>query len=92
MHLLLPQPDPIVYNSAKRYVRIRALGMPAMVMIGTAQTPLLVLLAAAVINLIGDVILVPLQSTLLGGAAGAAWATVASQYAALLFFARWWLI
>ena len=94
--------DPIVYNSALRYVKIRALGMPAMVMIGTAQSaclgmqdvrsPLFVLLAAAVINFIGDVLLVPLKSSTLGGAAGAAWATVASQYAALLFFTRWWLI
>lgn len=94
--------DPIVYNSALRYVKIRALGIPAMVMIGTAQSaclgmqdvrsPLFVLLAAAVVNFIGDVLLVPLKSSTLGGAAGAAWATVASQYAALLFFARWWLI
>jgi Na+-driven multidrug efflux pump len=94
--------DPIVYNSALQYVKIRALGMPAMVMIGTAQSaclgmqdvrsPLFVLLAAAVINFMGDVLLVPLKSTTLSGAAGAAWATVASQYAALLFFARWWLI
>lgn len=94
--------NPIVYNSAKQYVKIRALGMPAMVMIGTAQSaclgmqdvrsPLLVLLAAAIINFFGDVILVPLKSSVLGGAAGAAWATVASQYAALIFFARWWLL
>ena len=91
--------DPVVYSAALRYVRIRALGMPAMVVIGTAQSaclgmqdvrsPLYVLLAAAVINFVGDVVLVPLRSPIWGGAAGAAWATVASQYAALLFFARW---
>jgi Na+-driven multidrug efflux pump len=97
--------DPVVFDSALRYVRIRALGMPAMVTIGTAQSaclgmqdvrsPLYVLLAAAIVNFLGDVALVPLsggwRGDFFGGAAGAAWATVASQYAALLFFARWWL-
>ncbi|KAL3808321.1 hypothetical protein ACHAXA_004050 [Cyclostephanos tholiformis] len=97
--------DPIVFSSALRYVRIRALGMPAMVTIGTAQSaclgmqdvrsPLYVLLAAAIVNFLGDVALVPLKGgwwgDVFGGAAGAAWATVASQYAALLFFGRWWL-
>lgn len=91
--------DPVVYSAALRYIRIRALGMPAMAVIGTAQSaclgmqdvrsPLYVLLAAAVINFLGDVALVPLKSNLWGGAAGAAWATVASQYAAMSFFARW---
>jgi len=91
--------DPEVFSAALRYVQIRSIGMPAMVVIGTAQSaslgmqdvtsPLYVLLAAAVINFLGDVLLVPMKSGLFGGAAGAAWATVASQYAALLFFARW---
>jgi len=91
--------DPEVFSAALRYVQIRSIGMPAMVVIGTAQSaslgmqdvtsPLYVLLAAAVINFFGDVLLVPMKSGLFGGAAGAAWATVASQYAALLFFARW---
>lgn len=100
LHLLMGGvTDPIVYNAALRYVRIRSLGMPAMVVIGTAQSaclgmqdvksPLYVLLAAAVINFLGDVALVPLKNDWWGGAAGAAWATVASQYAALVFFARW---
>ena len=46
----------------------------------------------------GDVLLVPLKGggywgDMFGGAAGAAWATVASQYAALIFFAaRLWSI
>jgi Na+-driven multidrug efflux pump len=97
--------DPIIFSSALRYVRIRALGMPAMVTIGTAQSaclgmqdvrsPLYVLLAAAIVNFLGDVALVPLKGgwwgDVFGGAAGAAWATVASQYAALLFFMRLWL-
>mmetsp|Transcript_28611 Transcript_28611/g.49379 ORF Transcript_28611/g.49379 Transcript_28611/m.49379 type:complete len:749 (+) Transcript_28611:37-2283(+) len=92
--------DPVVFSAALRYVRIRSLGMPAMCVIGTAQSaclgmqdvtsPLYVLLAAAVINFFGDVLLVPRAgSAMFGGAAGAAWATVASQYAALLFFGRW---
>lgn len=91
--------DPIVFSAALRYVHIRALGMPAMVVIGTAQSaclgmqdvksPLYVLAAAAVVNFLGDVLLVPQASAMFGGAAGAAWATVASQWAALLFFARW---
>lgn len=91
--------DPAVFSAALRYVRIRSLGMPAMVMIGTAQSaclgmqdvrsPLYVLAAAAGVNFLGDVLLVGNPSPWLGGAAGAAWATVASQYAALAFFARW---
>jgi len=91
--------DPEVFSAALRYVQIRSIGMPAMVVIGTAQSaslgmqdvtsPLYVLLAAAVINFFGDVLLVPMKNGMFGGAAGAAWATVASQYAALLFFARW---
>jgi len=92
--------DPMVFSAALQYVRIRALGVPAMVLIGTAQSaclgmqdvtsPLYVLLAAAAVNFLGDVLLVPRAgSAMFGGAAGAAWATVASQYAALLFFARW---
>mmetsp|Transcript_27253 Transcript_27253/g.44254 ORF Transcript_27253/g.44254 Transcript_27253/m.44254 type:complete len:818 (+) Transcript_27253:27-2480(+) len=91
--------DPIVFSAALRYVHIRALGMPAMVVIGTAQSaclgmqdvksPLYVLAAAAVVNFLGDVLLVPQASPMFGGAAGAAWATVASQWAALLFFAKW---
>jgi len=91
--------DPVVFTAALRYVRIRTLGMPAMAVLGSAQSaslgmqdvksPLYVLAAAAVVNFFGDVLLVPQASSWLGGAAGAAWATVFSQYAALLFFARW---
>ena len=91
--------DPVVFSAALRYVRIRTLGMPAMVVLGAAQSaslgmqdvksPLYVLAAAAVVNFFGDVFLVPQASPWLGGAAGAALATVVSQYAALLFFARW---
>ena len=93
------QIDPKVFSAALRYVRIRALGMPAAVIIGSAQSacigmqdiksPMYVLLAAAVVNLIGDLIFVPQASAWLGGAAGAAWATVFSQYAALAMFIKW---
>lgn len=91
--------DPTVFSSALRYVQIRSLGMPAAVVIGTAQSaclgmkdvksPLYVLAAAAGINLLGDILLVRNASPWLGGAAGAAWATVFSQYGALLMFLRW---
>jgi len=91
--------DPTVFNSALRYVQIRSLGMPAAVVIGTAQSaclgmkdvksPLYVLAAAAGINLLGDILLVRNAHPWLGGAAGAAWATVLSQYGALLMFLRW---
>jgi len=91
--------DPAVVSAALRYVRIRCLGMPAAVFIGTAQSaclgmqdvksPLYVLLAAAVINFCGDMLLVPNSNLWLGGAAGAAWATVFSQYGALIMFWKW---
>jgi len=91
--------DPEVFGAAMKYVRIRALGMPAAVVIGSAQSaclglqdirsPLYVLLAAAVVNFFGDVIFVGSSSPIFGGAAGAAWATVFSQYAALGMFIKW---
>jgi Na+-driven multidrug efflux pump len=91
--------DPEVFSAALRYVRIRALGMPAAVVIGSAQSaclgmqdiksPMYVLLAAAVVNFIGDMIFVPNANAWIGGAAGAAWATVFSQYAALGMFLKW---
>jgi len=91
--------DPEVFAAAMRYVRIRALGMPAAVAIGSAQSaclgmkdvrsPLYVLFAAAVVNFIGDMLFVGRNNAWLGGAAGAAWATVFSQYAALAMFIKW---
>jgi len=91
--------DMEVITAAEKYVRIRALGMPAAVLIGVAQSaclgmkdtfsPLLVMIAAALVNLLGDFIFVGLPGAWLGGAAGAAWATVFSQYAALVMFIRW---
>lgn len=91
--------DPEVFGAALRYVQVRSLGMPAAVVIGTAQSaclgmkdvksPLLVLAAAAGINLLADIVLVRNAHPWLGGAAGAAWATVLSQYGALYMFMRW---
>ena len=88
-----------VLSAAEKYVRIRALGMPAAVLIGVAQSaclgmkdtrsPLLVMVAAALVNLMGDFIFVGNSNAWLGGAAGAAWATVFSQYAALVMFIHW---
>jgi Na+-driven multidrug efflux pump len=91
--------NPAVFSAAMRYVRIRALGMPAAAIIGSAQagclgckdikSPLYVLLAAAAVNFLGDVLFVGRKHPMIGGAAGAAWATVFSQYAALAIFIQW---
>jgi peptidoglycan biosynthesis protein MviN/MurJ (putative lipid II flippase) len=91
--------DPEVFSAALKYVRIRALGMPAAAIIGSSQaaclgmqdikSPLYVLLAAAVVNFFGDVSLVANPHHWIGGAAGAAWATVFSQYAAVFLFVQW---
>lgn len=91
--------DPEIFSAALKYVRIRALGMPAAVVIGSAQSaclgmqdirsPLYVLLAAAVVNFFGDMLFVPLSNPWIGGASGAAWATVFSQYSALFLFVKW---
>jgi len=91
--------DPIIFSAARKYVNIRALGMPAAAIIGSAQaaclgmqdirSPLYVLAAAAIVNFIGDAIFVGQKAAWLGGAAGAAWATVISQYTALFFFTKW---
>jgi Na+-driven multidrug efflux pump len=90
--------DPNIFSASLKYVRIRALGMPAAAFIGTAQaaclgmrdskSPLYVLFAAAVVNFLGDICLVGNSNAWIGGAAGAAWATVVSQYAAVFFFVR----
>ena len=87
--------DSLIWKSALQYTRIRSLGMPAAAVLGTTQaaclglqdvkSPLRVVLQAAVVNLVLDVILVGAGC----GAAGAAWATIASQYFALGLFMRW---
>eukprot|EP00548_Thalassiothrix_antarctica_P006787 CAMPEP_0194139072 /NCGR_PEP_ID=MMETSP0152-20130528/8817_1 /TAXON_ID=1049557 /ORGANISM="Thalassiothrix antarctica, Strain L6-D1" /LENGTH=854 /DNA_ID=CAMNT_0038836807 /DNA_START=68 /DNA_END=2632 /DNA_ORIENTATION=+ len=88
-----------VFSAAMKYVRIRALGMPASAVIGSAQagclgmqdirSPLYVLVTAALVNLLGDLVFVRMNNSWIGGAAGAAWATVFSQYTAVYFFMRW---
>ena len=88
-----------IFGPALRYVRIRALGMPAAAIIGCAQAaclglkdiraPFYTLGAAAVVNFFGDVLLVGRSGKWVGGTAGAAWATVASQYVAMGCFLRW---
>lgn len=93
--------DMAVLAPALRYVRIRALGMPAAAIIGSAQAaclgmkdikaPLVVLLAAAGVNLFGDILFVAQKSPWIGGTAGAAWATVISQYCAMTLFFRWFM-
>ncbi|GMH91191.1 hypothetical protein TrST_g1729 [Triparma strigata] len=91
--------DPRVFTAALKYVRIRALGLPAAVVIGSAQaaclglkdikSPLYVLAAAALVNAFCDAVLVPCALPLFNGAAGAAWATVFSQFAAMGLFWKW---
>ncbi|GAX12630.1 hypothetical protein FisN_13Lh098 [Fistulifera solaris] len=87
--------DAVIWKAALEYTRIRSLGMPAAAVLGTTQaaclglqdvqSPLRVVLQAAFVNLVLDVVLVGAGA----GAAGAAWATVASQYFALGLFVRW---
>ena len=88
-----------VLSAARKYVWIRALGMPAAAMIGSTQaaclgmqdttSPLLTTLFAAVINLVSGLIFVRLRHPWAGGVAGAAWATILSQYVALGFYLYW---
>ncbi len=87
--------DAVIWKAALEYTRIRSLGMPAAAVLGTTQaaclglqdvqSPLRVVIQAAAVNLVLDVVLVGAGA----GAAGAAWATVASQYFALGLFVRW---
>jgi Na+-driven multidrug efflux pump len=91
--------SPAVFAAAMKYVRIRAIGMPAAAILGSTQaaclgmqdirSPLYVLAAAAVVNFLGDMLFVGHSHPLIGGTAGAAWATVFSQYVAVAFFIRW---
>jgi Na+-driven multidrug efflux pump len=91
--------DPEVFGAAMKYVRIRSLGMPAAAAIGTAQaaclgmqdirSPLYVVLVAAGVNLVMDLLLVGRPQLWIGGAAGAAWATMFSQYIAMGLFFKW---
>lgn len=88
-----------VLVASRKYVWIRALGMPAAAMIGTAQaaclgmqdtqSPLLTTLLAAVVNLIADILLVRQSHAWIGGVAGAAWATILSQYVAAVCYLKW---
>jgi Na+-driven multidrug efflux pump len=90
-----------VFDAALRYVRIRALGMPAAALLGTTQaaclglqdvrSPLRIMGTAAFINLLADILLVRSPNQWIGGAAGASWATTLAQYAAAgMFFQRLW--
>lgn len=91
--------SPAVFDAAMKYVRIRALGMPAAAVIGSSQaaclgmqdirSPLYVLGVAAIVNFLGDMAFVGNANPWIGGAAGAAWATVFSQYAAVTMFLYW---
>mmetsp|Transcript_37014 Transcript_37014/g.98011 ORF Transcript_37014/g.98011 Transcript_37014/m.98011 type:complete len:694 (+) Transcript_37014:47-2128(+) len=83
--MLGSSPNPAVLSAATDYTAIRALGYPAALMVMTLQaafiatkdatTPLLAVPVTALVNLGGDLALVRHF-----GAAGTAWATVASLY------------
>lgn len=91
--------DPQLLSLAQKYVCIRAMGMPAAAMIGTAQAACLgmqdvksalrVFGISAIVNLVVDLALVRHPNTWIGGVAGAAWATVLSQYFAGWLFVKW---
>jgi len=91
--------DPNVFQPAMQYVKIRAMGLPAAAILGSAQaaclglkdirSPLMILGAAAGVNLVGDLIFVRSKYALFNGAAGAAWATILSQYTAVFLFLKW---
>lgn len=88
-----------VLLASRKYVWIRALGMPAAAMIGTAQaaclgmqdttSPLITTFLAAFVNLVADIAFVRQSHPWIGGVAGAAWATILSQYVAIAFYLRW---
>ena len=90
--------DPELLKAAWRYIAIRAIGFPAAAMIGTSQaaclglqdnrTPFQIIVTAALLNLILDIILVGRKWAWVGGTAGAAWATTISQYVGLALFLR----
>lgn len=91
--------DPQLLLAAWRYTAVRALGMPAAAIIGTSQaaclgmgdhrTPVMIIAASALINLLLDVALVTRVGWVwVGGTAGAAWATTLSQWFAVCLFWR----
>ncbi len=90
--------DPKIIQAAWRYIAIRAIGFPAAAMIGTSQaaclglqdnkSPFQIIVIAAMLNLVLDVMLVGRKHAWIGGTAGAAWATTVSQYIALALFLR----
>lgn len=53
------------------------------------KSPLRVILVAGLVNLAMDLVLVGRKSAWLGGAAGAAWATIMSQYVGMALYLHW---
>lgn len=89
--------SPAVIAGATSYTKIRAIGYPAalltmvlqsaFVSVKDAKTPLLAVPLTAIANLLGDLVLVGSCGM---GAAGAAWATVASLYVNALSLTFLW--
>ncbi|KAL4431117.1 hypothetical protein ABPG75_006373 [Micractinium tetrahymenae] len=93
--LALTGADPAVLGHAAAYLRIRALALPAVVLVQVAQAGLLaqrdslspfrVVLAASAVSLAGDLLFI---GGLGWGVAGAAWTTVAAQYLSAVLLLR----
>jgi Na+-driven multidrug efflux pump len=91
--------DPRIFAAAKKYVCIRAMGMPAAAMFGTAQAAclgmqdaksgLFVFGIASIVNLLLDLIMVRQPHPWIGGVAGAAWATMFAEYFSAWLFIKW---
>jgi len=90
--------DPAVLGPALDYVRVRAFGVPAAAVLGSAQTawlamrdtrsPVFPTIIAAVVTWVANLVLIRPDSGV-SGAAGAAFGTVIAQYVALAAALRW---
>jgi len=90
-----------VLAAAQTHVWIRAFGMPAAAMVGTAQaaclgmqdtySPLMTTLLAAAVDVPSNLLLVGHDHPWIGGVAGAAWATILSQEWVALGCYLYWL-
>lgn len=91
--------DPAIMGPAEKFVKIRALGLPAAAMLGSAQTaclaqgdakmPVLATIISAFLNVCLSLVFIRNSHPWLGGVAGAAVATTLSQCAAAWWAVRW---
>jgi Na+-driven multidrug efflux pump len=91
--------DPALLESARKYVQIRALGVPAAAMLGSVQTaclawgdaklPLFVTVVAGLCNFLFNGLLIGNSHPWIGGTAGAAWATSMALYLTAGWVLQW---